>query len=243
MGKASASKKVARAARTGGGRTRSGGQRSYLFPGLLSVVVVVGIVLIGFSRQQRQPDTSPPRPGDHWHSAIGFNICGEFAPDIPDNGLDPLGIHSHGDGIVHTHPFSNLAAGSRATLSLFFDTLGLNVTSDEIEVPGAEAKRNGDLCDGRPGRVQTKVWETRSASDPGRIVTGDPGDIKLGNNQLITVAFLPEGADIPKPPSEPQLDRLTDIPGATTTPTTVAEEPTTTAPEETTTVPPTTAAP
>ncbi len=64
------------------------------------------------------------------------------------------------------------------------------------------------------------------------------------------MAFVPDGTDIPKPPSEPQLDKLTDI-GTTpvpdelattttspfTTETSVVTDPTT-IPPETTTPPP-----
>ena len=58
-----------------GGRTKRG-QTSWIFPTFLVSVVVIGLALTAFSRQQRQPDTSHPRVGsDHWHSAIGFDIC------------------------------------------------------------------------------------------------------------------------------------------------------------------------
>ena len=44
MGKASSAKKVARAARTGGGRTRRG-TTSWVWPGLMALVVVIGLSL------------------------------------------------------------------------------------------------------------------------------------------------------------------------------------------------------
>ncbi|MFP5318299.1 MAG: hypothetical protein ACLGI2_08390 [Acidimicrobiia bacterium] len=233
-------RKVTKVARTGGGRTKRG-QSSWFFPTLLTAVVVLGTFLIVFSRNQRQPDTSAPRIGvDHWHSAIGFYLCDEatgeaaFIPNLPDSGQDPVGIHTHGDGVVHTHPFSSTAAGRNAQLRHYFDALDITVNENQISgLPGQETRRNGDNCGSQDGQVQVKVWDTRSPTDPGRIVEGAPGNLRLGNNQLITVAFVPEGADIPKPPSEAQLDNLTDVPGATTslppTSTTVAEPTTTTA--------------
>lgn len=237
MGKVSTSKKVSKVARTGGGRTkRSGQQRALLFPSIIAVAVILGVFLVIFSRDQRQPDTSPPQPGDHWHAAIGFYICDEFAPDVPDNGNDPAGIHGHSDGIVHVHPFFQTAGGSRAVLDLYFDALDLDVTSSGINIPTAEARENGDLCGSQPGEVVTKVWDTRAANDQGRIVEGDPGDLRLRDNMLITVAFVPEGtaaSAIPRPPSEPTLDNLSDVPSATTT--TVAGSTTTTAAASTTT--------
>ena len=232
MGKASSAKKVSRAARTGGGRTRRG-TTSWVWPALMALVVILGTAGIVYSRDQRQPDNTRPfaaapgRPADHWHAAIGFNICGTFAPNLPE-GTDPLGIHGHGDNIVHIHPFGNSAAGKRARLGIFFDTVGVDVSDDHIELPGQDTKRNGDDCGDEPGMVRTKVWDTRSPNDPGRIVEGDPSDIRPQNNQLITIAFLPEDAEIPKPPSERNLDALTDVdppPGATTPTTTAADDP------------------
>jgi hypothetical protein len=236
-------RKVTKVARTGGGRTkRAGQQTSWVFPTFIIATCVVGLALVALSREQRQPDNSPPRVGrDHWHSAIGFDLCGNFAAAVPDNGQDPLGIHTHGDGVVHTHPFSSQAAGNKALLQLWLDTVGADVTAEKIELPDGTTFTNGDKCGDKEGRVVTKVWESRAASDQGRIVTGDPGAIKLGNNQLITIAFLPEGDEVPKPPSEGQLDRLTDV-DPTGVSTSVPPEVTTTIPPTTTSVP-TTAAP
>jgi hypothetical protein len=224
MGKASSAKKVSRAARTGGGRTRRG-TTSWVWPGLMAAVVVLGSAGIVYSRDQRQPDNSRPiaavagKAGDHWHAAIGFYICGSFVPDLPE-GDDPLGIHGHGDGVVHIHPFGASSAGKRAILGIYLKTVGATITDTKIDLPAQDAKKNGDKCENGPGTVQTKVWDTRAATDQGRIVAGDPSKIRPQNGQLITIAFVPAGTDIPKPPSEANLDRLSDVgtqPTASTT--------------------------
>jgi hypothetical protein len=216
-----------------------------VWPGLMALVVILGTAGIVYSRDQRQPDSTRPlaasagRAGDHWHAAIGFYICGSFVPDLPE-GEDALGIHSHGDGIVHIHPFGASAAGKRARLEIFFDSVGADVSGDKIELPGQDTKHNGDKCENGAGVIRTKVWDTRDPSDPGRIVEGDPSNIRPKDNELITIAFGPENQDIPKPPSEKNLDALSDVPGATTTtlvpPTTTSSSTsTTTAPSTTTT--------
>jgi len=198
----------------------------------MAFVVILGTAGIVYSRDQRQPDNSRPfaaaagRAGDHWHSAIGFYICGAFVPDLPE-GSDPLGIHGHGDNVIHIHPFGATAAGKRATLGVFFDSVGAKVSSDKLELPGQGTKRNGDKCDNGAGVVQTKVWDTRDASDQGRIVAGDASSIRPKDGQLVTVAFVPEGTDIPKPPSERTLDNLSDV-----------QQPTSLAPTTTTVVDP-----
>lgn len=235
MGKASSAKKVARAARTGGGRTRRGSS-SWAWPALMAIVVLLGTAGIVYSRDQREPDTSPPfaataeRPADHWHAAIGYYICGEFAPNLPE-GTDPLGIHGHGDNVVHIHPFSSSAAGKRATLDIYFETVDVDVSDDSIRLPGQEARSDGDRCDDGPGQFQMKVWDSRDPADQGRIVPGDPNDFRPQDGQLITLAFVPEGVDIPRPPSADTLDNLSDVPQQqqpVTTSTTPAEEPSTT---------------
>ena len=218
-----------------------------VWPGLMALVVILGTAGIVYSRDQRQPDNTRPlaasagRAGDHWHAAIGFYICGSFTPDLPE-GEDPLGIHSHGDNIVHIHPFGASAAGKRATLEVFFDSVGADISDDKIELPGQDTKRTGDKCENKEGVIRTKVWDTRDPSDPGRIVEGDPSNLRPKDNQLITIAFGPEDQDIPRPPSERNLDALTDVPGATTTTavppsTTSSSTSTTTAPSTTTSTP------
>ena len=231
MGKASSAKKVARAARTGGGRTRRG-TTSWVWPSLMALVVILGTATIVQSRAERQPDNTRPlaasagRAGDHWHAAIGFHICGSFVPDLPE-GEDPLGIHGHGDNVVHIHPFGNSSAGKRATLEIYFDTVGADISDDKIELPGQDTKRTGDRCEDGPGVIRTKVWDARNPNDPGRIVPGDPSAIRPQDNQLITIAFTPENADIPRPPSAPTLNNLSDVnpQPTTTTSTTTASDP------------------
>lgn len=228
MGKASSAKKVSRAARTGGGRTKRGSS-SFLFPSAMALVVVLGTLLIITSRNDRAPDRTLPRPAengrpvDHWHGAVGFDLCGTFAPPIQSD-ADPLGIHTHGDGVIHTHPFLPRSAGKNAKLSVYLSTVGAKVSNTSVQVPGQKTMKNGAECDGRPGKIQVKVWPTRDPNNKGAIWKGSPGDIKLLNNQLITVAFVPDGTDIPKPPSEGALDRLTDLGTDTTVP--AAENPT-----------------
>ena len=75
---------------------------------------------------------------------------------------------------------------------------------------------------------------TRDASDQGRIVAGDPSSIRPQDGQLITIAFGPKTDDIPKPPSEKNLDALSDVGTPTTTTSTTS---TTVAPTTTTAAP------
>ncbi len=216
MGKASSNKKVARAARTGGGRTAKGQSTSWFWPVFIGIVVVLGTAGIVHSKAQRQTDTAAPRPAengrpqDHWHAALGIYVCDKFMPPVTDQ-TDPSGIHTHGDGVVHIHPFSEVAAGRRATLGTYFKAIKAQVSSSQITIPGQGTERNGKKCGDKSAEIQTMRWADRNPETEGIRYTGDPSDLRLRDGELITIALVPEGAEIPRPESAGQLDNLTDL--------------------------------
>ncbi len=219
MGKASSNKKVARAAKAGGGRARAAGERNLLFPVALATVVILGTLLVVYAREDRAAEAleRPIAFEDHWHSAYGFYVCDEFLPDLPEftapqNG----GNHTHGDGLMHIHPFSSARAGENATLVNWILDAGAvmgggdELADDRLGIPTGDTYVEGDdTCEGVEGAdpiVQVAVWETAFAAsegeDPDRIVTEDLGSIRFEDDgQAFTIAFAPEGADIPPPPS------------------------------------------
>src|SRR5215213_9528179 len=75
---------------------------------------------------------------------------------------------------------------------------------------GPSREEGKDECDGKPGLVQLAVWDDLADEEP-TIVTEDVADQKLGENALYTLAFAPEGADIPKPPSASNLAAPEDL--------------------------------
>lgn len=204
----------------------------------MALVVILGTAGIVYSRDQRQPDGSRPRPGDHWHAAIGFNVCGTFAPPLPQP-QEPAGLHTHGEGLVHIEPSGSQTQGKRATLGVLFDTVDTTASAREIKLPSGEARKNGESCEQGPAKVQTKVWDSTDPGDQGRLVEGDPSDLRPQDGMLVTVAFVPEGVEIPRPPSAGALDEVREPtapidplasttttsvdPGATST--TVADDP------------------
>ena len=218
MGKASSAKKVARVARAGGGGKSSKRGSKPLFPMAIGLIVVLGVALIVFARTSPQDAAAeaPVANQDHWHAAYGIRLCGDgfLAPiQVQD---DPVGIHTHGDGIVHVHPFTNASSGENATLGEFFDAAGVTIDDNEISVGDTTVKEGDDTCgaDDKPGVVQVAVWENAreaDGTDP-EIVTEDIRDIRFTNDSMaITIAFAPDGADIPAPPTIPTLDNLTDV--------------------------------
>lgn len=137
------------------------------------------------------PAPEPPLANqDHWHAKYTVEICGQAQPPFPES---PGDIHTHGkagtkdegDGIIHIHPHSVATAGKNANLAAFFESVGMVVTADTLQIPGKKAWRNGDQCDdGRPGTVRVLV-NGREMEDFQRY--------PIQNNDDIKVLFGPRG--------------------------------------------------
>lgn len=217
MGKASSGKKVARAAAAGGGaRTGRGGTSGpWKWYALVAIVAVLGVALIVSSRGDRQEAISnigPPRPGDHWHMAYGLNVCGAFQPELTVE-RDPQGIHTHapegqGDGIIHVHPFTTRASGKNATLGKFAEAAGLGLEDGRLTLPGGEVFADGDKgCGNSKGFLRVKYDD--------EIFTENLNDIQFTKDRgLLTIFYGDKNAEIPDPPSAPNLDNLSDVPPA-----------------------------
>jgi hypothetical protein len=197
MGRASSSKKVSRAARAAG---RPGASRNLVWPLTIGAVVLVGIALIVVSIPEDRAAASPPRIGDHWHAAYGVYLCGSFEEPMLDAGQDAEGIHTHADGLIHIHPFSSRVTGDGANLAAFGRQVDMELEDESLKLPGREVLENGDDCGGRPGVVQVQVFEN-SADTVGRPLEGDFADFAPQDGEMVTIAFLPEGEEVPPPPS------------------------------------------
>ena len=158
MGKASSSKKIRRVQQAGVSRA-PGQRRNLAYPALIVGIIVVGTLLVFLARDSRQATASEaPTTRDHWHEALGINICGEFLGNPSDDGPDRTGIHTHADGLIHIHPFGSGATGDNATMQVFLDQIGASVTDDSLTLKDGTTKTNGDKCDGKAGEVALFVW-------------------------------------------------------------------------------------
>jgi hypothetical protein len=244
MGKASSSKKVSRVARTGGGRTTRRSAGSWGFPMVIGIVVVVGVLLVWFSRDAAHHTAAADQPAlsDHWHAAYGLDICGNFLPDLPQP-PQLIGLHTHGDGVIHIEPQDALLdTGKHATLGRFVSGYpGLKLTATSITVIN-QTWTNGDKCGDKPGTLVVK--------SNGKTVTGNPANLRVPKNGWITIAFVPVGTDVPPPPDwqnkvnkanggAGQHNASTTVPGAPTAPT-PSTVPTSAPPASTPPGPPTT---
>ena len=120
-------------------------QGGTLFPMVVAIVVVLGLALVVYARQSRPAaDASAPQLSDHWHHAYGFYLCDtwfQLSGDAEEPGTDDFaayqrsGIHSHDDGLMHWHPFTSASVGANATLGVFLDTYGVELTNRQADVP------------------------------------------------------------------------------------------------------------
>lgn len=243
MGKASSSKKVSRVARTGGGRTTRRGTGSWLFPAFMAVVVVLGVLGVWLSRDAAHHKAAADQPtvNDHWHAAYGFDICGNFLPDLPQP-QNLIGLHTHGDGVIHIEPQDPiLDTGKHATLGRYISGYpGLKLTRTSFTILNQTWTNGEPKCNDKPGEVVVK--------SNGKLVKGDPNKLRVPKNGWITIAFVPKGTDVPAPPN--WQDKVAKANGGTkghNTPTTMPNGTPTSAPSAPTSTPaaapPTTATP
>ena len=200
MGRASSKKKsVARARQLS---SKSSSRRNWTWPLALGGTVVLLAVLVVFSAVGRDNDETPPTLGEHWHAAYGVYNCGQWAPFFNDVKPDASGIHSHGDGLIHMHPFATRYTGEGANLAAFADQVGLELTDTTMIADGIR-KKNGDKCGAKKASVRLVVWDNLDDDTPTEI-RKDIAKYAPQNNQILTLAFVPDDvktADIPQPPS------------------------------------------
>ncbi len=209
MGKASSSKKVARAAGIGGGRTNRG-KAPVLWYSTLVVILLAGVGLTAFSRDQRLEELgSPtskeePRPGTHWHVALGVRVCDQWLDPLSTE-TDNNGIHTHGDGLIHVEPNLASVSGRRATFERFVEPVKGEVAADRFSWPEGDGKKKvqhktGDKCGEQEGEVKTFY--------NGEVHEGDPSEIRLTDQGKLVLAFVPKGTtydQIGDPPSTAEL--------------------------------------
>ena len=247
----SSTKKAAKLAKSGQGK-KVRFQGGTLFPVVVTVVIVLGLALVVYARQSRPSvDASgAPQLSDHWHHAYGFYLCDtwfKLEGNAEQQGTDNFtqyqrsGIHSHDDGLIHWHPFSSAAVGSNATLGVFLDTYGVDLTNNKLTFPenqetairdqfAAAAPPNeelvarddvlvwedGDDCtiDGSDKNSELKVvvWNNFTDTDDGTTYIADFDNIRLDRDQMVVaIAFVPDDTDVSMPPWAPELPSLGEI--------------------------------
>jgi len=155
-----------------------------------------------------QVDDGRPRVNeDHFHSTYLLYVCGEKVRLFPEDVREDItGIHSHGDDLIHIHPFLERAAGQNATLGVFFtESLG-HLSDDVLVVPTGEFEEGIDMCAGEPAEIRVLKWDTVDDVSP-TVHTEDLARIRFDQphareGQLFTIAFVASSTSdrsIPRP--------------------------------------------
>lgn len=204
--------------------------------GLLVVVLIIaGTAFVAVAYTQRDVKARPVQNEDHWHSPYGVWDCaagdaGDFMPPFQSDD-DPLGIHSHGDGIIHVHPFFERSSGRGAVLGHFLDSMNVSVSVGSIVLDDGTPLVSGVTCDppgGLPEKcetmseeergadrdcdnvaiIQVRRWEFATSSDEAPEVFTEGFDQLrfLNNGEAWVIARAPRYADVPPPPSIPYLE-------------------------------------
>jgi hypothetical protein len=165
---------------------------------VIVAIFLLGVALIALAKNDDTGSGSAKGPGpqvnDHWHAAIGVNLCGTWQANLPLY-ESATGIHSHGDGFMHMHPFSAAGAGSNANVGLFYKQAGDKVSTNELKI-FKETFKTGDSCDAldkKPGLVR---WSVN-----GQEKTGNPASYVPNDRDVVAIAFLPKDVEIGTPPS------------------------------------------
>jgi hypothetical protein len=166
-----------------------------------------------------EDQAGPVANEDHWHAAFGVYVCDEFLPPLPEF-ENAEGIHTHGDGVVHIHPFTAEADGEDATLRVFLDGADVGLSDDELTVDGETYAAGDDSCGDGAGEIAVVRWAdvAKDGAEPERV---DPDDARfLADGEGYVVAFVAEGTDIPEPESAGRLAELGAVDGGGTVDTT-----------------------
>jgi hypothetical protein len=185
------------------------------------VVVIVGIVGIVLARGGSSGDAAPVANKDHWHAYLGVNVCGTWLASAPAF-ESPLGIHSHGDGLMHIHPYSSAASGKNATVGRFIadnEGAGWQLDSTSMRLWDGVQYQNGYTCPS--GEFKAKkanlVWATGHYGEQwsGKLRKGNPADYRPQDGDVVAIGFLPKGAALVEPPDANTALAGVNDPGAT----------------------------
>lgn len=225
MATPSSAKKAAQVAARSSSSSKKG--KNWLFPAAIVAIVVLGIAVVMFARDENvgigDNDTPPlaqlTQGGayDHWHSAFAVNVCGEELGPYSDVGTDILGIHAHpGEALIHVHPFSLKSSGERARMGHFFDQVGLQVTDTGFSTPDGNVYSEAETtCAGEPTELTMSYWKDplgSSSTEPDEIFTEGFGALRFTEDRsAYSLALLPKGEVAGQPAGLSSLINPSDI--------------------------------
>ncbi len=187
------------------------------FPLSMAGVVLLGGATVGVLASQRvsTANIEPRALLDHWHDAFSVYSCNTFLPPnaSPDHGD---GIHGHGDGLIHIHPTNSNASGPKATLGEYLETVGASLTDARYEPGPGEGGLILDEaagCGGKPATLKLAVWPFDDLDSTPRIIeTGLADYLFEQDGEVLTLALVPAGAEVPQNPNSGNVAEPGDVP-------------------------------
>jgi len=223
-------RKVAKAAATAGQRDMSIASRMG-FPALVALIFVLGIGVVVYARSTRDALAEPVQNVDHWHAVYGVYNCNapgdgeaKYLPAFQSS-QDDTGIHSHGDGIMHIHPFFELSSGDNAQMRHWLSEMNVEITPEVIRVnnqyDAPVELAAGNECDDGSGTAEIKVlrWQfdflaTGDNREDPVVIETDFDLINFNNDREVFIfAYVGEDTDlseIPLPPAD-RFDTLNNV--------------------------------
>jgi hypothetical protein len=127
---------------------------------------------------------------------------------------------------MHIHPYSSAAAGKNATVGRFIqdnDGAGWQLDSTSMKLWDGAQYQNGYTCPSGQykGQKTNLVWATGHYGKPwtGTPRSGNPADFNPKNADIVAIAFLPKGQQVPEPPdAQSALGNIQDLGGAPAAP-------------------------
>ena len=232
MAATSSTKKAAKLAGRNPGRV-SQFQGGSVFPIALLLVIVFGVASIVYARQTLPGvgGGDPVTPiSDYYDVAYGVYLCDEWAT-LTDNpaelGADgrysysaykETGVYQYGEGVATVHPYAAELAGVTADLGEVLAVHGISISDTEITFPadqmnGAVYTEGETTCsvDGVEtiADVSVIVWESADDTSNGNRYISKMDEIPIdADGMVVSVAFVPRGDSVSKPPSVAALAAL-----------------------------------
>jgi len=113
---------------------------------LAVLLIVYGVYKLAASSPSDGPYT---KTQVHWHSELAVYACGKIMPMPRPVGAGHLGtplLHTHEDGRIHIE--GKIWKKEDIFLGRYMKNIGIDFSSEQIS-----NYKNGDLCDGKPGKV------------------------------------------------------------------------------------------
>lgn len=255
MAKSSLGRAVSRVGASGGGKTY-GKTRPAFYYIVLSAIVVIGLIAVGYSRYERFQAANAasiyPVDGTTAYFGLGEEACGAALPALGSGPVPDSPYTVLEDNVIEADATSAATSGRNINIGGFLAKVpGLVMTTQEMKIPitvGSKVNfktyKAGVACPkgtkyaGKLAYPEVAYWT--SVAQPRPSISNDPSAILLSQFMLVTLSYEPKGV-YPSAPTKTTIDYLESLNAQnSTTTTTVAGQTSTTLPVTTTTSAPTT---